>query len=313
MATRKPSGSRSSLSEETIKKFSHGKPSFILKTRVQSGYTLEQYRTMSSDAVWKAYLVEKQLRPEATLTIQLRNILVERYRPMAERIGSVYYHTRMPTYSLFSETDVHGQANIGLIKTVESWNPSYNVPIEKWMYIRVIGNIIDGLRTLQDFPRIIAKNRRMLNPLLEGLRQKLGREPNQQQVIQEFGPEVGAIVADALFKSGVFNQMEASQEDNMDVSALELVEDYRSPPHLGNSELIDTEQKILSVFDPKRQADLRTVIMGYYFMRMTFNQIAMSLGCSVSTAANKHREALKIIRTSMTREEFCEIIGKVKA
>ena len=275
----------------------------VFKKRVESELPIHYYLDASIDVVWNAYYKDHD-------NTTLRDVLIERYRGTAKRMAEVFFNYRMPQHSLSSLDDLISQAMLGLIDAVEKYDPIHNVPFGIYLRLRVTGTIIDGLRTLQDYPRMIAKQKRELKPLRTKLTQKLGREPTNEDMCNEYGEELRPILEDPLMNSGVFTQLQAeSHLDDQPRELLDAIPDDR-PVFLSTAEAIDAETKILSIFDDVGRPDLRVVIYGYYFMRCTNSQIALAEGYSISTAVSKHKQALKVLKENLTKEEFKEIIGK---
>lgn len=277
-------------------------PRMIFKHRLERRLPPSYYYEAKIEDVWELYFQER--------TEAIRNALISRYKQEAEALARQFYYRRMPAYSLSGQDDLISQAYLGLVDAVEKFDPSYGVEFGYYLRLRVTGSILDGLRKMQDFPRVIAKHRREMKELTQQLEQKLKATPTIEDMCREYGEELRPILQDPLFSSGVFSQLQAEAPEEMDsASVLDTIPDYRSV-EASVAETVDAETKILNIFNEVGRPDLRVVIYGYYFMRCTNAQVANAGGYSVSTAVNKHHQALRLLKQKITKEEFKELIGK---
>jgi len=236
-----------------------------------------------------------------------REYLVASVRPFAYQIADTFFYRRMPSYSLSDREDLRSCAVIGALDAMQRYEYG-RVPFRAWLRSRITGEILDGLRRLQEYPRVIAKNRREVKPLVVALANKLHRSPTEDEICAEYGEELRNIVQDPLFWSGVFNQCDSmGSGDEDDMSVLDAVEDTRD--YAVNS-AVDIERIIRSVLEKAGRLDLWIVIYGYYFYGLNNSKIARAEDCSISTIVNRHKEALHILRDGLSRDEWEELLQK---
>ncbi len=270
----------------------------ILKHRIADGPL--DLQTATEDQLIRAYYADGNKAA--------REYLVLAIREYANSIADVFFFHRMPEYSLTSREDLRSCAIVGALDAMQRFNLKYNVPFRAWLRNRITGEILDGLRRLQDYPRVIAKNRREVKPLIAKLKHKLHRNPTEDEVCLEFGEDLRSIITDPLFQSGVYNQCRTSRDDgdSDDANVLSQVVDKRC--HRPVSVVVDIEKIIHGVFLRADREDLWLVIYGYYFYGLNNSKIANAERCSVSTIVNRHHEALRLLRDSMSREGWEELL-----
>ena len=237
---------------------------------------------------------------------EAREYLAVSVRPFAYQIADTFFFRRMPSYSLSDRDDLRSCAVVGALDAMRRYELHRKVPFRAWLRSRITGEILDGLRRLQEYPRVIAKNRREVKPLVVALANKLHRQPTEDEICAEYGESMRSIVRDPLFWSGVFNQCDASiSEDGEDVSILDAIEDTRD---YAINHAADTERIIRGVLQKADRDDLWIVIYGYYFYGLNNAKIARAEDCSISTIVNRHKEALRILRDGLSREEWDELL-----
>ena len=231
----------------------------------------------------------------------------------------------MPYRSLLDYDDLVAYAGIGLIDAIEKFDVSYNVKFETFAYYRINGAVIDGLRELQNFPRETAFLRREIAPLIESLTQVLGRTPTHDELKIYFqfvsigDRSISDILDDPLLTASVFNQQPLRNSDDNQgedgdnsIGCIEscLCKRRKSyvPKPYEALQRIDLISKIMKILNDDIYE--RTVVMCYFFMSMTSNQIAKITGLSLTWVSTKKESALRKLRIAARkdpdafREEF---------
>jgi len=128
------------------------------------------------DRLWRSYWK----RP----TDEARNRLVEEYqsliRDVVRRFGA-----RLPR--TVDRGDLQTAANVGLMRAIESYDPSRNVRFEAYADMRIRGALLDELRTEDWLPRPWRQRVELQKRAIEHLRSGLGREPCDEEVSDEMG------------------------------------------------------------------------------------------------------------------------------
>lgn len=231
--------------------------------------------------------------------------MIVRYEPDVTRVVRSYFSSRMPDYSLVGFHDLLQAGMLCVCRYVDRYDSEYGTTFMEYLNSSVnsklIGHMIDCLRSMQDYPRVIASNRRLMRPLLHALRHELGKEPTIEEIIDRYGESFRPIVSDPLFFTGVYNQAQETgrQEDDYQIEFEDKSDQQPTVTHK-----MDAMSRILNVIKDDR---IRQVVFAYYYVGKNHCMIAESEGISVSTASNLRREGLRIISSNFSEEELNEL------
>lgn len=230
----------------------------------------------------------------STRSPQLRMFLFNRWIKRAEQAANLYWRKSMPYRPLLHEDDLKSLAAIGLLKSIDKFDPDKNNNFPGWVRFHVRCSIIDGLRTMQDFPRAVAKNRRELREILQQLTQALCHKPTIEDVREHLGEAAFQMVSDPLFFANVFNQPLRRQPGQSDEDLQNHVEYTLDTAHDFDSGEMrrDMEAIVMEALDGLD----RSIIVQYYFYQMTVPDIAETLGISTTTVSEKKAEALLFLK-----------------
>lgn len=231
----------------------------------------------------------------------LREFLFLRWRKRAVSAAKRYFNYHMPYQPLLALDDLESAALIGLLKAIDNFDPDKNDNFLGWMQVNIRWAIIDELRHLQDFPRVIARNRRILKKQLAELTQVIHHKPTLEDIRTYLGEDAFKIASDPLFFSNVFNQglsntNSQSYNNNGFVLADVILDDSGDLPCMTLRE--DLEKIVLDVLDGYH----RSIIYRYYFMQMIIPDIAMTLHISTTSVSEKMQEALSILKRHLLEQ-----------
>jgi RNA polymerase sigma factor FliA len=272
--------------------------------------------------VWRFYSLAREMTRPAVWQ-QFRSIMMERYIEDTERVANSYYYNKIPEYTLVDKQDVRQAAILGMMDAFDEYDYRAGTTFMQWAnakrHSRIRGSIIDMLRKLMEFPRIIADYRRQLHPKIASLTQKIGKKPSVEDFVAEYGEEYREILEDELFASGVFNQHQVAEEDKdrsrSGLDALSALEDYRKS-HV-DEDAWTTEDRasfhevVLGVIDDERE---RFAVYAYYYMKWNNETIAKSpsMNCCTSTALVLRTNGERKIRAAFTYTEAMELLHQYR-
>jgi RNA polymerase sigma factor for flagellar operon FliA len=244
--------------------------------------------------IWKLYAESKAAGQ--------REQLIERYAPLAKYVVD-RLHVALPP-SLGYE-DLIGQAVIGLIEAVDSFDPSRGVKFETYACHRIRGAVMDMLREMDLMPRSLRKKERELKSADGELRGRLGREPTGEELAAELGISPGELArlhsSLRLQEMQSLNEVVANSQGEL-VEAMELVADGSAASPEAETEQ-EAEREILVGAIEELPEKERRVIGLYYQEGLTMKEIARVLGVSESRVCQLHGRALSKLRARLTSEE----------
>lgn len=232
----------------------------------------------------------------------IRHYLFFRWHGRAVKAAEKYFAKHMPYAPILSLNDLESTAAIGLLKAIDTFNPDRNDSFAAWMYRRIRWTIIDELRGMQDFPRIIASRRRTLRDKIMDLTHKLDHKPTLEDIRQHLGEDAYEMAGDPLFFANVFNQsLDSNKSKNKKTGAFTLAETVLDDSLELPCRILEGDIRRL-VFAILGDSIELSVIYQYYFMRMAIPDIAVALGISTTSVSEKRQEALAKLKEGIENQ-----------
>lgn len=115
---------------------------------------------------------------------QKMEILVPKFLSLVKYVaGRLAF--RLPAH--ISMDDLIGSGTIGLVDSIQKFDPVKNVEFKTYAEFRIKGAILDELRTLDWIPRSVRKKQHALEKVHMKLQKDLGRPAEPEEVAQAFG------------------------------------------------------------------------------------------------------------------------------
>ena len=245
--------------------------------------------------VWRSYRAEP--------TVDLRNILVERYLPLvkynAERIWS-----RLPDGVELD--DLISAGIFGLMDAIEAFDINRGVKFETYCVPRIRGAMLDELRTMDWVPRLVRSKASKLDEAKKALEAELGRPPHPEELAQKLAislEELDAMIGEATAVSLVsLNKKWYETDSYKDVREIDILEDKKAedPTHrLQNRDLMRLVTRGLN-------RNERLIIILYYYEDMTMKEIGATLDLSESRVSQMHSSIVARLQQQLAkrRPEF---------
>jgi len=204
--------------------------------------------------------------------------------------------------------DLISAGMIGLIKAVDRYDPERGASFTTYASSLMRGAILDELRRMDWAPRGLRSRYRRLEEAVATLRQRLGRQPSEEEIIEELGvtpPEYRKLLRDASTAAMVSLESlaEASGDAHMpaaplgaDTASLDPARAEWNPAAVADSaelrrllaeavgELSEREQLVLSL---------------YYREELTMQEIGMVLGVTESRVCQIHTQTIARLRAGL--------------
>lgn len=296
--------------------------------------THEKWRLLAEKPLWIFFAKLREIRstfpedePTSKLYLEVKNELFNRYVPDVLKIVRNYFFKKMPKYSLLHQEELEESAQVEMWKYLDKFDPNFGT-ITFMQFLnakgksRLLGAILDCLRSLQDCTREIAKQRREIKPMMKALAQKLGHKPTPEDFCDEYGWDtLGSskktyreIITDPLFTAGVFNQrlVSDSGEGGMDEQDLESLASQEAKPakNVNRMQGHDVKHIVLSAIEDEW---VRFIVDCYIWQNDTDERICTYINangkkCSVSWVAGKRKEGYRIIEQAFGLEYLRDLI-----
>lgn len=230
---------------------------------------------------------------EARARRSMDRVAYERFLPLVRRTA-MRLARRVP--SSITVADLVGYGWVGLMEAYQ--RSAANMPDEEFQayaLYRVRGAMLDYLRSLDPATRDLRRASRRVARTIRDLSQKLGREPEEEEIAQSMGVGLRAYreLLEKIAAAGMA-RLELLNLDEMEVENTgETVDDA-----VAKRRLADAVASAMETLPPK----LLQVLALYYQEGCTLRQIGAVLGVGESRVSQLHTEAIHRLRAAVGRE-----------
>jgi RNA polymerase sigma factor for flagellar operon FliA len=200
--------------------------------------------------------------------------------------------------------DLIGAGVVGLIKSVDQFDPTRDVKFETYAIALIRGAILEMLRDEDWVPRSIREKLKALDRAIMALETKNGQPPNERELADHLGLTVQE-VSELLVRMGRTNvysldDILGGMDGDDQIHFHELLEDENSNTR---AEVEGRElRKIMGVAVDRLPERERLVVALYYFEGLTFKEIGRVLNVSESRVYQLHTQAMNRLRNFMRQE-----------
>ena len=200
--------------------------------------------------------------------------------------------------------DLVGAGVIGLIKSVDQFDPMRDVKFETYAIALIRGAILEMLRDEDWVPRSIREKLKLLDRTMMALETKLGQQPSDHEIAEAMGLSIGE-VSELMVRMGRTNVYSLDDilgggDSDDHIHFIELIVDENANTG-GEIEGREIRRILASGVDrlPERE---RLVVALYYFEGLTFKEIGKVLGVSESRVYQLHTQAMTRLRSFIKQE-----------
>lgn len=200
--------------------------------------------------------------------------------------------------------DLVGAGVIGLIKSVDQFDPTRDVKFETYAIALIRGAILEMLRDEDWVPRSIREKLKALDRAAMALETKFGRPATELEIAEHMGLAVSE-VNELMVRMGRTNvysldDILTTSDGDDSIHFVELIVDDHSNT---GGEIEGREiRRILANGVDKLPDRERLVVALYYFEGLTFKEIGKVLGVSESRVYQLHTQAMNRLRNHMHEE-----------
>jgi RNA polymerase sigma factor FliA len=229
-----------------------------------------------------------------------RERLVVAYSPLvkfvAGRLGA-----GLPSH--VEDADLISYGLMGLIGSIERFEPERGIKFETFAMTRIRGAIIDELRSLDWVPRSVRARAREIEAAQAKLEHELQRAPSEAELAAKLGIEEEELRNSLLeiANSSVYALDELwtiSDSSGDSVSLLDTISDPRADDpqeSLASSEIKDRLTDGISSLPEREQL----VIALYYYENLTLREIGEVLGVTESRVSQLHTKAVMRLKSAL--------------
>lgn len=223
-----------------------------------------------------------------------RQRLLHLHLPYARIVAASYYAKRFHDEIEFG--DYLQLASIGLIESLDRFDPGVGVQFRTFAARRMHGAILDGIEQLTEKQQQIAARQRLEKQrraeIKEGAASATGNGSRNADQILQYVAEVGLAFALAWILDGT-GMLDAGEKS-------ETLPFYRSV------ELQQLRQRIVDLVNALPTQE-RTVLRSHYFQELPFADISQTLQLSRGRVSQIHRNALTRLKEAIRAQRDCDV------
>lgn len=221
----------------------------------------------------------------------LRQQLIEFYLPFARMMAGKAYGKR--TYPELEFMDYLQYASIGLIESIDRFNPARGVSFETYAGVRIKGAILSGIATLSEKQEQVGARKRLIDSRVQDL--AAGTEEDSAAPDDVFGK-----LADIAIGLALGFMLEDTG----------MLHDDEQPPLLDTTyqqvEMKLAQQRLQHLLVNLPENEHR-IINYHYFQHLAFDEVAAILQLSKGRISQLHKQALKRLRSSMQSRDGIDL------
>lgn len=254
-------------------------------------------RTDTVSTLWKRYIRNRK--------VEDRNALVTHYRHLVEQ-QAARLAKRLPAQVTYDELVSAGFD--GLIEAVQAYDPTRKAKFETFCQQRVVGAIMDWLRTLDIQSRTVRRFEKKMVQVREILDTELGRPPSDKELAERLNlPEERFRQMARLSQLGhEVHFSSIPQETEGSTSGRHLWE--TSDPRTTDPATEIRRQMLVEHITKGLAREERLVIVMYYFEEMTMAEIGATLNLSESRVSQIHKDVILRLRSRL-KDRFEDLVS----
>jgi RNA polymerase sigma factor for flagellar operon FliA len=219
-----------------------------------------------------------------------KNLLVT-YMPLVKQVAS---RMKMSLPHSVHLDDLIGSGIMGLINSVENFNPELGFKFETYAVPRIRGAILDGLRDYDWVPRSIRAKEKLLESTVVKMEAELGRIPTDDEIAGQLDMSVSEYykLLDDVSATTLLSFDRPFTGDQGQASSLyDLVEDMHNDSPLDLIERKEIKKTLIQLINKLPEQE-KLVIALYYYEELTLKEIGKVLDISESRVSQIHTKII---------------------
>ena len=244
----------------------------------------------TTTAGWEAYAQTRD--PE------LRESLLLNYLPLVKRIASHLMGSLPRSVRL---QDLISSGIIGLLSSVDNYNPAMGTKFETYASSRIRGAMVDGLRELDWVPRSVRQKARHVERTFEGLKCRLGRVPNDEEAAREMNlslDDYHKLLEDVNITT-LLSLDDTFWNTRGDKSTLaDFAADHQGEAPDERVEEAELRERMVDLLKELPEQE-KLVVALYYYEELTLKEIGRIMGLTESRVSQIHTKGILDLRARL--------------
>jgi RNA polymerase sigma factor for flagellar operon FliA len=229
----------------------------------------------------------------------IRDRLILTYAPLVKYVAG-RLGTGMPAH--VDESDLISYGLLGLIASIDRFDPSLEIKFETYAMARIRGSMIDELRTLDWVPRSVRTRAREIERAIRELEVKLERAPTDEEIAAKVGiteEELDESLTNISRSSiAALDELWSVSGEGDQVSLLDTLEDPTGERPADALDETETREILADAIArlPERE---KLVVTLYYYEELTLREIGEVLGVTESRVSQLHTKAILRLKSRL--------------
>ena len=213
-------------------------------------------------------------------------------------VKKISWHLHGRVNSIVDIEDIIQIGMLGLISAAQNYVPQKNASFNAYASIRIRGEILDYLRKSSNLDRTTILIKKNSEKAINHLRNKLGREPYQNEIANELGMSSEKYLEwSHAFEASVSKSLEDSYDD---YSNWFVTNDLNPEEQINDIELRESLKKALKILEGKEAL----IIQLYFVEELNIYEIAEVMEVSTGRVSQIKTSAIKKIRENLNKEKL---------
>lgn len=240
-------------------------------------------------------LVQQYVR---TKDPKIKEEAIKNYLPLVKYIVG---RINLPRENVLKREDLNQYGIVGLLDSIERYDPGVGVTFKTFAYKRIHGEIVDAIRKSGVLSRSQMNKISKLLATIEDLKSELGRDPLASEIAEKMGVSLGELhkIQNTMSLTFTLSLDEKIGQDNEESYTRKdmIASDAEEQPdeQLQNKSLKE-ELKYYIKELPERE---RIVLALYYYEELTLSDIGQVLGISESRVSQIMNKTLSTLQNKL--------------
>lgn len=251
--------------------------------------------------LWQAYVASND-------DDTLRNQLVLHYQPLLEKLA---YDMQAKLTSSVSVLDLRQDGVLGLISAIQKFKPSLGNKFITYCPRRIIGAMLDRLRTTDWIPRLARQRAKEMQKLRIEAIKRQGGPVADDQIAEVLGLDFDE-TRKLIIDSEIINVASMNHDRTLENSRGGSLE-FNISGFFADSKVVPADQRqqqidLLRLVTKGLSKNERLVIILYYYEDLTMKEIGQTLGLSESRVSQMHSALVARLREKL-KDRKAEFVG----
>ncbi len=245
--------------------------------------------------LWAAYTSKNK-------PYQLRDQLIRKYAFLVNWVVGRFPYIETAD---FDKDDLIGYGTIGLIESIDRFDPKQKCSFETFALTRIRGEILDFLRSRDFLSRSRRQRVKKLNEAVAELEHKLGRAPTEDEIKNTLGISKEELQGIRQESAAMIFSLDVPEDGRSLEDSVALVDKVVAQGD-SQEDLMDNtllKEKLVQCLDrlPKRE---RLIMALYHYQKLTFKEIGAVLDISESRVSQLHMKSLQKLRVMLKDYDY---------